>query len=379
MKVQEVISEVWYNPMTWGKSEQPAKPVAKSMQAYVNAESKVTPKQMAAALKNIKKDPAAYLKIIDTRIHSGDFAKDIAKARGNTISRMGGVWWNALKLAGLAVATYELIDHLAAVDADYMAGQNKEGYEFNEQDYKDWRKFYIGLWEAQVALPAIVKLVKMAANLFYITRAIVAIIGTMGSVATFGGALFGFISTELLVQAIQAWLMTPSGQEWAVKNLWGPLVLAGEIGEDAWLILYKGATGVSKAIKSGDINDITKGDNFYADKKAERGKDPRLAARDADLGDQGDVTTGKNAVIVGGTRITDQDGKLLPGIETAPRVKYALQYGTQAEKDAFARAKAQGSNIEKQYVDTPAPAVINPATGKVADRDPKTGKLVDRK
>lgn len=372
MKVTEIISEVWYNPMTWGKTAEPVKPSAKSMQAYVDAEAKVTPKQMASALKNIKKDPAAYLKIIDKRIASGEFAKDIERAKSAGISRMGSVWWNALKLAGFAAATYELWAHLAAVDADYMAGQrsaknpdptglatNMPGdasMEFNEQDYKDWRRFYIGMWEAQVALPVIVGLVKAVSRLFYITRAIVAILATLGSLATLGGTLLGFATTELLTQAIQMWLISPAGQEWLLKNMWGPLVLAGEVGEDAWLILYKGVSGIKKAVASGDISDVANGNNFYADKKAERAKNPVLAKRDAAMGDMDNVNTGKNAVVVGGIRITDADGYLLPGIESAPSVKYAVQYGTKAEKDAFAKVKAKGTNLDKDWVSSPEPA-----------------------
>ena len=171
--------------------------------------------------------------------------------------------------------------------------------------------------------------------------------------------------------------MSPAGQEWAVENLFSPLCLAGEVGESAWLLLYKGVTGVLKAIDSGNASDITKGDNFYADKKSERDKNPELAKRDAALGDVGDVYTGKNAVIVGGVRITDQNGYLLPGIEAVPSVKDALEYGSQAEKDAFAKAKAKGTNYSNYY-NSKNPAVINSKTGKVADRDPVTGKLVDR-
>jgi hypothetical protein len=366
MKVTEIISEVWYNPMTWGK------PTATDADKVAKAVEKVSPKEAAAALKNIKKDPAAYLKVINKRIAAGEFAKDIELAKNSGISRMGGVWWNALKLAGLAAATYELWAHLAVVDAAYMAGQrgvnnpDKTGLatnmpgdasmEFNEQDYKDWRRFYIGMWEAQVALPAIVSLIKAVSKLFFITRAIVAVLAGLGSIATLGGSLLGFATTELLTQAIQMWLISPAGQEWLLKNMWGPLVLAGEVGEDAWLILYKGVSGVKKAVASGDVSDIAKGNNFYADKKADRAKNPELAKRDAAMGDMDDVNTGKNAVVVGGVRITDAEGYLLPGIETAPSVKYAITYGTKAEKDAFAKVKAKGTNLDKDWVSSPEPA-----------------------
>jgi len=364
MKVTEIISEEWNKPSTWFKSSAPAapavSPTAKSMNAYVPAEAKVTAKEQAAALKNIKKDPAAYLKVINKRIATGDFAKDIAAAQKTGISRMGMKWWNVLKFLGFATACYELWAHLAAVDADYMAGKytgkNPDptgltkvnpatDVEFNEQDYQDWRRFYIGLWEAQVLLPLVVGIIKRVADLLFITRAIVAVLAAMGSVATLGGTLLGFATTELLTQAIQAWLMSPSGQEWAVKNLFGPLVLAGEIGEDAWLILYKGVSGVQKAVKSGDISDIAKGDNFYADKKAERAKDPELAKRDAAIG-VSDVKSGTNSVVVGGQRITDKDGYLLPGMDFQPDVKMAIQYNP-AEKAKYDAVVAKGKAPKK--------------------------------
>ena len=359
MKVTEIISEEWNKPSTWFKSSAPpapaVSPTAKSMNTYVPAEAKVTAKEQAAALKNIKKDPAAYLKVINKRIATGDFAKDIATAQKTGISRMGMKWWGVLKFLGFATACYELWAHLAAVDADYMAGKytgkNPDptgltrvnpatDVEFNEQDYQDWRRFYIGLWEAQVLLPLVVGIIKRVADLLFVTRAIVAVLAAMGSVATLGGTLLGFATTELLTQAIQAWLMSPSGQEWAVKNLFGPLVLAGEIGEDAWLILYKGVSGVKKAVQSGDINDIAKGDNFYADKKAQRAKDPELAKRDAAMGSS-DVKSGTNSVVVGGQRITDKDGYLLPGMDFQSDVKMAIQYNP-AEKAKYDAVVAKG-------------------------------------
>ena len=373
MKVTEIISPVneeWYKPSTWFNSSTPAAPTASrpavrpasipSASPVATAVAAVTPKEQAAALKNIKKDPAAYLKVINKRIAAGEFSKDIAAAQKTGISRMGIKWWNVLKFLGFATACYELWAHLAAVDADYMAGKytgkNPDptgltrvnpatDVEFNEQDYKDWRRFYIGLWEAQVLLPLVVAIIKKVADLLFITRAIVGVLAAMGSVATLGGTLLGFATTELLTQAIQAWLISPAGQEWAVKNLFGPLVLAGEIGEDAWLILYKGVSGIKKAVKSGDINDITKGDNFYADKKAERAKDPELAKRDAAMGTS-DVKTGTNSVIVGGQRITDKDGYLLPGMDFQSDVKMAIEYNP-AEKAKYDAVVAKGKAPKK--------------------------------
>lgn len=374
--------------MSWGQSNKPVDPVEKTMKAY----AKVTPEEMADALKNIKKNPAAYLKVVDKQIASGEFPDLIAKKQNSYISRMGK-WWSVLKLLGFAEASYQLWAHLTVLDQNYMSGQrsakvndptglttNMPGnasIEFNEQDYKDWRKYYIGLWEAQVALPLVVSIIKKASNLLLITRTIISVLSLAGSAVTFGSTLIFGLATEALTTGIQAFLMSPAGQEWAVENLFSPLCLAGEVGESAWLLLYKGVTGVLKAIDSGNASDITKGDNFYADKKSERDKNPELAKRDAALGDVGDVYTGKNAVIVGGVRITDQNGYLLPGIEAVPSVKDALEYGSQAEKDAFAKAKAKGTNYSNYY-NSKNPAVINSKTGKVADRDPVTGKLVDR-
>lgn len=372
MKVTEIISEEWYKPSTWFNSSTPASPTAStpavrpasipSASPVATAVAAVTPKEQAAALKNIKKDPAAYLKVINKRIAAGEFAKDIAAAQKTGISRMGMKWWSVFKFLGFATATYELWAHLAAVDADYMAGQRGSknpdptglvkdmpggaDMEFNEQDYKDWRKFYIGLWEAQVFLPLVVTMIKNIANIVFLTRAIVGVLSVMGSLATFGGSLLGFISFELLTQAVQMWLISPAGQEWAVKNLFGPLVLAGEVGEDVWLIFYKGISGVKKAVQSGNIDDITKGDNFYADKKAERAKNPELAKRDAIIGNMDDVKSGKNSVVVGGQRITDKDGYLLPGMDFQSDVKMAIQYNP-AEKAKYDAVVAKGKAPKK--------------------------------
>ena len=271
------------------------------------------------------------------------------------------------KAIGFATACYELWAHLAAVEADYRAGQRGQknpdptglvkdmpgdaSMEFNEGEYKEWRRFYIGLWEAQVALPLIVGMIKKISNVFMLTRAIVGILSVAGSLATFGGAFLGFVSFEVLTQAVQWWLMSPQGQEWAVKNLFGPLTLAGEVGEDAWLIFYKGVSGFKKAMKSGDMSDLAKGDNYYDVTKAERDKDPRLAKRDAELGNADNVQSGTNSVVVGGVRITDKDGYLLPYADSWGQVKYAIQYDPKekAKYDAVvAKGKPPATAAEKQ-------------------------------
>jgi len=215
--------------------------------------------------------------------------------------------------------------------------------EFNEQDYKDFRKFYIGLWSAQVFLPLVVTMIKNIANIVFLTRAIVGVLSVMGSLATFGGSLLGFISFELLTKAVQIWLLSPAGQDWAVNNLFGPLVLAGEVGESAWLIFYKGISGVKKAVESGNIGDVTKGDNFYADKNAERAKNPELAKRDAAVGNADNVKSGANSVVVGGQRITDKDGYLLPGMGSHPEVKMAVKYNP-ADKAKYDAVVAKGKS-----------------------------------
>lgn len=312
MKVYEVINEVWYNPATWGKGADTAKTATKAVfdqRAYDRA------------VANINKNPKAYLAAIDARIQSGQLAADLGKVESTWQTKIGK-FWTILKVLNFAAACIQLLYHLHIVEQDYNDGK------LNQGEFVKWREWYIGLWEVQVALPVIMTVLKAAMQVTMLTRFIVSIIELLGSVATLGGALLGFASTQLLSQAIMAFLQTPAAQDWLMKHFLEPIVMLGSIGDDAWLILYK----------------AIKGENYYDAKAKEKEKiNPAAAARDKEqaVNAAPDAKTGKNSVVVGGVRITDENGYLLPYADSWGAVRDAIKYNPK-EKAKYDAVAAKG-------------------------------------
>jgi len=351
MKVEEIISEVWYNPMSWGKT---AAPVAKQATATLTG------------------DAAKLARITAWAKKSGMEAALQARAKESFLSKIGG-FRTVFFLIGYAEIGISLWYNLHVVEAMYEAGEIKQA------ELERWRDWWIGYWLIIAVMPFVAKIIGKAKVISTIVTVIVGLISGGFAPAAFAGIALAVGGNSVVFAAITTFMQTKMAQDWLATYFFKSITMVGHIADEGWDILSKVITGKGYYEKEEEIQKQKNPDAWANDNTKRSGG-----------GTDGNPNTGKNAVIVGGVRITDQDGYLLPDARANPNVRTALEYGTPEEKAAYAKVAAKGKPPESsqdrainangagQFKANNPQAVINPATGKVANADPVTGKLTDQ-
>jgi hypothetical protein len=351
MKVEEIISEVWYNPMSWGKT---AAPAAKQATATLTGDAAKLARITAWAKKNG----------METALQ--------AKAKQSFLSKVGS-FRTLFFLIGYAEIGISLWYNLHTVEAMYEAGEIKQA------ELERWRDWWIGYWGIIAVMPFVAKILSRTKILTMIVTAIAGLITGGFAPAAFAAVALSVGSSSLIFAGITSFMETPMAQNWLANHFFRSITMVGHIADEGWDILRKAITGKGYYEKEEEIQKQKNPDAWANDNTKRSGG-----------GADGNPNSGPNAVIVGGVRITDKDGYLRPDARVNPNVQLAVKYGTPEEKAAYDKVAAKGrpplssqdkdiaANGAGQFAANNPQAVINPSTGKVADADPVTGKLTDR-
>ena len=200
------------------------------------------------------------------------------------------------KVLGITTAITQLYANLCVLEAMYVKGL------IDETRLQSQRETEFGIFQTQILLPLIPKMVGWLINLLTGVKAVTRFFGGISAVGTAGASVAAMIATEAGIRFFQAWLGTESGRSWLVALTGGSIKYFGKIGDEVWdqlLNAYQGVTGKApnKAVPGSYKQQAVR---KYGDEKT---ADAALAARDAKKKD--------NAGYVDGIMVTDQKGNLL--------------------------------------------------------------------
>lgn len=221
-----------------------------------------------------------------------------------------------MKLLGVSIALGQLYVDLDGLEEDYNNG------EINKAQVESAREFLYGVFSAQILVPAVARRLASARIIVFIARIIKNIAAGLGAGVTGGASIAAAIATEGFFIWLQSWLGSDAGKDWIANNfLMGIVKTVGKIPEGAWSSLTDYYEKLDK--------------NKEQAKKDLAKKDPAKAAKQ-DAEDKAAAEKEKEILskekFVGGVRVTDFDGKLIPGIENNIRVKAAIQRDLAAGK-----------------------------------------------
>ena len=204
------------------------------------------------------------------------------------------------KILGITTAITQLYGNLCVLEAMYVKGL------IDETRLQSQRETEFGIFQTQILLPLVPKMVGALVNLLTGVKAVTRLFGGLAAGATAGASVLAIIATEAGLRFLQAWLGTESGRSWVVAVTGGQIKLFGKIGDEVWdqlLNAYQGVTGKApnKAVPGSYKQQAVR---RYGD---EEKANAALAARDAKKND--------NAKYVNGVMVTDQKGNLLSSSE----------------------------------------------------------------
>jgi hypothetical protein len=266
-------------------------------------------------------------------------------------NKASGIWaakWSAkigkplmgiLWLLGLTAACYDLWDNLGDAEEMYTEG------EIDETQLRDFRQFYTGLFMTQMVVPAVAKALVTSRYVTWIARTLIRIIEMGTGVVTAGTSLVAMVATEAFFAWFTWWLGTQTAKDWLAQHVLEPLIFAGSIPESAWSAL----TGYYDKVDA---------------KRVAKGKPSGKADPDSkDL--IGSIKPKVEPVMIGGVRVTDSDGYLLPMVASGPAVQAALSNPAEAKKLAAIPKRPDSAAESDPYRSNQTMAV-----------DPESGKLV---
>lgn len=307
------------------------------------SEQRPTPLVLSESASNVAAAVMATPKVGDTMRKVLKWRRMKKKASGmwaaKWTNKIGKPLMGVLWLLGLTAACYDLWDNLGAAEEMYTEG------EIDEDQLRDFRQFYTGLFMTQLVVPAVAKALVTSRYVTWIARTIIRIIEVGTGVLTAGTSLVAMVATEAFFTWFTWWLGTTTAKDWLAQHVLGPLILVGSIPETAWSMLtdYYGKAD-QKRVAKGKPSGRTDPE----------GKDML-----------GNVNPKVAPVTIGGVRVTDSDGYLLPHVTSGPAVQAAITNPEEAKKLAAIPQRPTGTNTSDPYASNPTMAV-----------DAKTGKLV---
>lgn len=269
-----------------------------------------------------------------------------ASRAAQTVDKMTkrlGPWMMLLRIIGVATACYELWEDLDAAQAAYEAGEIE-----SESELREFRQFYTGVFVASILAPAVAKMLVNSRYVVWVARFIVRVVGLGTSVLTVGASVAALIATEAFFTFLTVWLNSDAAKDWMSNYLLKPLILVGSVPETAWSML----TGYYE-----------KADKKRVEKGQPSGKDTSTPL--------GYVQPKVPPTLIGGVRVTDAEGYLLPNADLNPAVKAVLMQPNSPEAKKFAAIPKQPSSAadkELGYSNKLNPTkVVDPATGKLVN------------
>ncbi len=243
------------------------------------------------------------------------------KTRASRVERVwmgkyGFILTKLMKYLGVAVALTQLYSDIEGLEEDYNNG------EINKQQLESAREFIYGIFSAQILVPAVVRRLAGAKMVLTIARVIKNLAGAAGGAFTGGATIAAAVATEGFFIWFQTWLGSDAGKDWIANSfLMGIVKTMGKIPEGVWSSLTgyyeKAEKGKEQAKKDLAKKDPAKAAQQDAKDQAAAEKEKQIAA---------------NEKYIGGIRVTDLNGKLIPGIENNIRVKAAIQRDIAAGK-----------------------------------------------
>jgi hypothetical protein len=308
MKVNEIICEVWYNPLTWGKSAAASDPAATAKAA----------KDALAAYKKVPGADAELIKVYQSIVNDGNAAARAA-AQTSLLQKIGNWSWVLRVLGSLAICV-ELYYNLDQAEKHYMTGKT------NPEQFEKARKAFIGLWTVQFFTPWFIHMIANSRLVLLLARVVLSVLTLGSGVLTGPAAIAGLVVEQAVFTALQAFMMTKTFENWMATNFFGALVAVGTVPDESWNLLRKYLSEIPV------INTFmqNKGDTYYdSEKKIKQQKNPAAAAKDkqADLQNALSVaSSAKNSVVINGIDVTDAQGYLNDYAYMDPKVQYAIKY-----------------------------------------------------
>ena len=206
------------------------------------------------------------------------------------------------RFVGITTAVTQLYANLCVLEAMYVQGL------IDETKLQSQREFEFGVFQTQILLPLVPKIVKWFVNLCTGAKAITRLFGGLSAVGTAGVSIGVMLATEAGVTWLQYWLGTENGRNWVASLAFAPVKYFGKIGDEVWdqiLNAYQSASGKApnKAVPGSYKQQAVR---KYGDEEKAAAA---LTARDNKQKD--------NAGYVDGIMVTDQQGNLLSRNELA--------------------------------------------------------------
>jgi hypothetical protein len=242
MKITELLApqlnEAWYDPRTWSGASAPKSSTGGTLAATptgtVHKASKSNP--------NAAKD-ANNAKLFDWIDRWIDAKKDAAARKASATevyAKRAGAIGKILDLLGIGALIVTALVKLRAVEELYTTGQ------ISEERYHDAREWYLGMFEVQLLIPAIVSKMRIAKIVGFVARLIVSLITLGGSVfgVTAPAALAALVAEQAFFTWLQWFLTTDTATKWLSQYFAMPIMTGGKLLDGAWDALldhYKGA------------------------------------------------------------------------------------------------------------------------------------------
>ena len=226
-----------------------------------------------------------------------------------------------------------IISHLSALeelDEQYKSGELFPGATEDEkrQAFEEAREFAWGLFQTAVIAPTVARMLGRALFVTKLARLLKNIVALGSAGVSFGTSLVAAAATEAFFIWLQQWIMSDAGKAWFAEYLGSVIRYFGKP-TDAIVNKLHSAWNSSQG-KPGDYYDTKQKEREQAGNKdqapdgqgAQRAQEPQVARgtetwpRDIRYEDQ-------NRIYVGGTKVTDPTGKLIPGIQNVLSVQGA--------------------------------------------------------
>ena len=241
--------------------------------------------------------------------------------------------WKLRLLFKLIGLTALIISHLSALeelDEQYKSGELLPGGTEDEkrQAFEEAREFAWGLFQTAAIAPAAARMLSRALLVTKIARLIKNIIAVGSAGVSFGASLVAAAASEAFFIWLQQWIMSDSGKAWFAEYLGSVIRYFGKPA-DAIVNQLHAAWNSSQG-KPGDYYDQKQREREQAGNKdqapdgqgAQAAAEPE-ASRSTETWPRDIRYENQNRIYVGGTKVTDHTGKLIPGIQNVLAVQGA--------------------------------------------------------
>lgn len=142
-------------------------------------------------------------------------------------------------LLQLAEPTIDALMRINAAEQLYVTGA------ISKATFQRHREWYLGIWEVQILMPLLVRVLRVSSIIGRVAKVIVTIIGSTAAVAgapaTFGaslGVLAGVAAEQAFLTWLTWWLGQQEARDWIAKYLAIPVLAGGRLLDGAFDDMY---------------------------------------------------------------------------------------------------------------------------------------------